>query len=152
MRLTRTTRAPSWQNVKPNFLLYRRKAEVAPPRACLCHHKRGQLRVSRDRASKRQINETKLRRKADGRAFALAGMRSADLWPSAATRGPPGSAPMPAGFMMPPQQPAVGLMPQSLRVPYALGGGSAAALGPAPPQKRKAEEAVDLRQKLGRMQ
>ena len=59
---------------------------------------------------------------------------------------------MPAGFMMPPQQPAVGLMPQSLRVPYALGGGSAAALGPAPPQKRKAEEAVDLRQKLGRMQ
>ena len=48
VRLTRATRAPSWQNVKPNFLLYRRKAEVAPPRACLCHHKRGQLCVSRD--------------------------------------------------------------------------------------------------------
>jgi len=78
-------------------------------------------------------------------------MRSADLWPSAATRGPPGSAPMPAGLRMPPQQPAAGLMPQSLRLPYALGG-SVAALGPAPPQKRKAEEAVDLRQKLGRMQ
>ena len=114
------------------------------------------MRVSRDRASKRQINETKLRRKADGRAFALAGMRSADLWPSAATRGPPGSAPMPAGLMVPPpppqqQQPAAGLMPQSLRMPYALGG-SVAALGPPPPQKRKAEEALDLRQKLGRMQ
>ena len=63
---------------------------MAPPRACLCHHKREELRRARERQSKRQINETKLRRKADGRAFALAGMRSAELWPSTPTRGPPG--------------------------------------------------------------
>ena len=60
------------KNVKPNFLLYRRKAEVAPPRACLCHHKREELRRARERQSKRQINETKLRRKVRARV----GLRS----------------------------------------------------------------------------
>ena len=159
------------KNVKPNFLLYRRKAEVAPPRACLCHHKREELRMARERQSKRQINETKLRRKADGRAFALAGMRSADLWPSAPTRGPPGSAPsgtagsapLAGGLMRPdmrprpppprppPPPPAVGLPPQSLRGPHAQGG-AAAVRDPAQTHKRKAAAAVDLRQKLGRMQ
>ena len=49
------------------------------------------------------------------------------------------------------ETPAVGLPPQSLRGPHAQGG-SAAALGPAQTHKRKAAEALDLRQKLGRMQ
>ena len=52
----------------------------------------------------------------------------------------------------PPQrQPATGPPPQALRGPHAQGG-SAAALGPAQTHKRKAAEALDLRQKLGRMQ
>ena len=124
------------QNVKPNFLLYRRKQEVAPPRACLCHHKVGQLRKSRENATRRQIGETKLRRKADALAYALAGLRSADLWPSVATRGPPqgpqASAPQPAATLHMPPPPRE--------------------LGAAPPQKRKAEAVADSRQKLSRMQ
>ena len=143
VRLTRPTRAAPSQNVKPNFLLYRRKQEVAPPRACLCHHVRGQLRVSRSRANQRQINEIKLKRKADAQAYALAGLPSADLWPFVATRGPQAGQQQPA--LAGQQQPAPLAWMRQV-APVAPPG----SLGSA--QKRKAEATADLRQKLRRTQ
>ena len=76
--------------------------------------------------------------------LAAACQRSAPLAAGPRRRPPPPPPP-------PQRQPATGLPPQSLRGPHAQGG-SAAALGPAQTHKRKAAEALDLRQKLGRMQ
>ena len=76
------------KNVKPNFLLYRRKDEVPLPRRCMCNHVCQEVRIASTKQRNRNVAEAKLKRLADARARALLGLPSADEWPTIATSGP----------------------------------------------------------------
>ena len=118
------------KNVKPNFLLYRRRDEVPLPRRCMCNHVRHELSVQSIKQRGRNVAEAKLKKLADARARALLGLASADEWPTIATSGP---ASMPASAQPSAAAPA-SLAPSLLRtsVPASLRVGA----GPKDPRKR----------------
>jgi hypothetical protein len=94
--LTRLARAARLQNVKPNFLLYRRKQEVAPPRCVRCQHNVKHLEMAAGRAQRRRVSEMKLKYKADAQSRKLLGSMSSDCWPTVATQGPQAGGAQPA--------------------------------------------------------